>query len=113
MGYGYVFDQFDEFFRPITKNTYQWTTRSTSHYRNETEMPSDEIWVPVPGVTKNDLDAKIEAGLLVLKWESKYGNGMERIQLPKSTKNIEVEVDNGMAIIRFDTQESDISIEIK
>lgn len=74
-------------------------------------------WISIPGVTKDGIEAKIEGKKLKLSWdETKYLPDVKNnvyIPMVEGTKNVSVEVDNGVVIVVFETTPSDISVEIK
>lgn len=93
---------FDEVFQPLkyaTNIDYQWK--------------DNVLWLNVAGCTKDDFETSIEGNTLRMKWETKYGKGDYKVGMPKGTQNISVDVDNGMAVIEFHTEQKNISIEYK
>jgi len=72
------------------------------------------IWIGAPGCTKDDIKTTaITDNKLCINWDTKFSKADVQIPLIDGTKNVEIDVINGMIVVTFQTGVSDISVTIK
>jgi len=72
------------------------------------------IWIAAPGCSKEDITTTLTSnGELSIKWDTKFSKADILVPLADKTKNVEIDVTNGLIAVTFQTQPSDVSIIMK
>lgn len=105
---------------PVTPKSYTakpnvWQTIDNTTAVLYKWVDENNLFIGAPGISKDDLKIdNIVDNRLILCWDTEYSVCKNLVvPLPDGTKNVDINVINGLIILTFEKNASDISVTIK